>query len=77
MTNDREKHLAGIYDNLAKFSWSELSEPERAFVAVWELEAEVNNGGFSQYFFNAFEISATDSSVMSLAMRPTLFMRSE
>jgi hypothetical protein len=30
-----------------------LSGPERVFRAVWELEGEVNNGGFSQYFFNS------------------------
>ena len=30
-----------------------LSAPERVFRAVWELEAEVNNGGFHQYFFNS------------------------
>lgn len=29
-----------------------LTKTEQAFVLVWELEAEVNNGGFSQYFFN-------------------------
>jgi len=30
-----------------------LSHPERGFRCVWELEAEVNNGGFSQYFLNS------------------------
>jgi hypothetical protein len=30
-----------------------LSGPESVFRAVWELEAEVNNGGFHQYFFNS------------------------
>jgi uncharacterized protein DUF4375 len=30
-----------------------LSVPESVFRAVWELEAEVNNGGFHQYFFNS------------------------
>lgn len=29
-----------------------LTQPERAFLAAFELEAEVNNGGFDQYFFN-------------------------
>jgi len=32
---------------------SALSRPERAFRSVWELEAEVNNGGFHQYFSNS------------------------
>lgn len=29
-----------------------LTKTEQAVALVWELEAEVNNGGFSQYFFN-------------------------
>jgi hypothetical protein len=29
-----------------------LSTPERVFRTIWELESEVNNGGFDQYFFN-------------------------
>lgn len=28
------------------------SVPQKVFSAVWAVEAEVNNGGFSQYFFN-------------------------
>jgi len=27
--------------------------PFKVFCAIWRLEAEVNNGGFSQYFFNS------------------------
>jgi len=30
-----------------------LPEPRRVFRAIWELEAQVNNGGFHQYFWNA------------------------
>ncbi len=30
-----------------------LTSAERAFAAVWTLEAEVNNGGFDQYMFNS------------------------
>jgi len=30
-----------------------LTVPEQAFVAIWVLEADVNNGGFDQYFFNS------------------------
>jgi hypothetical protein len=29
-----------------------LPEPKRVFRAIWELEAQVNNGGFHQYFWN-------------------------
>jgi hypothetical protein len=28
------------------------STPQKVFSAIWEVEAEVNNGGFSQYFLN-------------------------
>jgi len=28
------------------------SVPQKVFSAIWEVEAEVNNGGFSQYFLN-------------------------
>jgi hypothetical protein len=30
-----------------------LTEAERVFLTVWWVEAEVNNGGFHQYFFNS------------------------
>ena len=37
---------------LWQVAYDKLSVPERVFVSVWELEAEVNNGGFQQYFLN-------------------------
>jgi len=30
-----------------------LSPPERVFLCVWNLEAEVNNGGFGQFYMNS------------------------
>ncbi len=30
-----------------------LSDAERTFLCVWNLEAEVNNGGFSQFYINS------------------------
>ena len=27
-------------------------EPQKVFSAIWELESEVNNGGFDQFFRN-------------------------
>jgi Domain of unknown function (DUF4375) len=41
------------YEGLALRDWQSLSEPERLLVAFGELRAEVNNGGFDQYFFNS------------------------
>jgi hypothetical protein len=29
------------------------SDQQKVFSAVWELESQVNNGGFGQYFFNS------------------------
>ncbi|KAA6456923.1 DUF4375 domain-containing protein [Acidobacteria bacterium AB60] len=34
------------------------STPQRVFSSVWALEAEVNNGGLSQYFFNSSRFTA-------------------
>ncbi len=42
-----------FYTQAADVPYEELSEPERVFKSVWELESQVNNGGFDQYFFNA------------------------
>ncbi len=34
-------------------TWDALSDRDRILIAVWELEADVNKGGFGQYFFNS------------------------
>ncbi|GAB5382090.1 MAG: hypothetical protein Alis3KO_36030 [Aliiglaciecola sp.] len=39
-----------------------LSEKEKAIFTIWWLEAEVNNGGFNQYFWN----SAGDNAGLAL-----------
>ncbi len=36
-----------------RLGFDELSPAERVFRAVWELEGDVNNGGFEQYSFNS------------------------
>jgi Domain of unknown function (DUF4375) len=33
--------------------FGEQSTPQKVFSAIWALESEVNNGGFSQYFYNS------------------------
>jgi hypothetical protein len=35
-----------------KESFARQSLPQKVFSAIWAVESEVNNGGFSQYFFN-------------------------
>jgi len=36
-----------------RLDYKDLSPPERVFLLIWELESEVNNGGFQQYFLNS------------------------
>jgi len=35
-----------------KQAFAQQSTPQKVFSAIWALESEVNNGGFSQYFLN-------------------------
>lgn len=57
-TREAEKLLFGAWDrinaNLERAGFDGLSKAEQVFVVIWELEAEVNNGGFSQYMFNSY-----------------------
>jgi hypothetical protein len=60
MTADRdelERDLFHILGNpeleIWRLNYEALSESERVCRTVWELEREVNNGGFLQYFFNS------------------------
>jgi hypothetical protein len=54
---DKNKQLCALSENPAaqfwKVSYQELTAAEKVFVSIWELEAEVNNGGFDQYFLNS------------------------
>jgi hypothetical protein len=34
-------------------NFDELDEVDRVLVTIWGLEAEVNNGGFEQFYFNS------------------------
>ncbi|TAL39760.1 MAG: DUF4375 domain-containing protein [Alphaproteobacteria bacterium] len=43
---------------LGKQPFSAQSVPQKVFSSIWQVEAEVNNGGFSQYFFNSSAESA-------------------
>ena len=36
-----------------KEDFGSQSVPQKVFSALWEVESEVNNGGFSQYFVNS------------------------
>jgi Domain of unknown function (DUF4375) len=36
-----------------RIDYDKLSTPEQVFLLIWELESEVNNDGFHQYFHNS------------------------
>ncbi len=38
---------------LEKKGFDGIREPERVLATIWSIEAEVNNGGFDQYFYNS------------------------
>jgi hypothetical protein len=46
MLSESDKTMFGKVDFVAQ------SRPQKVFSAIWALESEVNNGGFSQYFLN-------------------------
>ena len=56
-TNEMNRRLIALAESpdarFCRVDYHELSPPERVFRAIWELEAEVNNGGLHQYFFNS------------------------
>ena len=37
----------------SQFGFQSLTDKEKAIFTIWWLEAEVNNGGFHQYFWNS------------------------
>ena len=49
--------LAAAYDDaLERFNgdnFSDLDDVDKVLVTIWGLEADVNNGGFDQYYFNS------------------------
>ncbi|HYV38658.1 MAG TPA: DMP19 family protein [Gemmataceae bacterium] len=50
-----------VFDRYSKLGYEKLNEPEKVFHCVWGLEAEVNNGGFHQYYFNSAGDQALDT----------------
>lgn len=55
--SDSERYLFSIVDEIQRkegqYGFNGLDQKEQVFIAVWSLEAEVNNGGFDQYFDNS------------------------
>ncbi len=54
---EAEKLLFGVWGgicaDLERLGFDGLPKPEQVFAVIWMLEAEVENGGFSQYMFNS------------------------
>jgi hypothetical protein len=52
---DEDLNLAvcNVLQPLSRTRFAKLSPTEQAFVLIWNLEVDVNNGGFKQYFFNS------------------------
>lgn len=73
-----EKHLFRAWDaasaRVASLGLDGVSRAERMFLAVWELEAEVNNGGFDQYLLNsgADEASVAREALVEMGAASTL-----
>ena len=54
---DEESHTYPIVESentkFGKQDFALQSLPQKVFSAIWAVESEVNNGGFSQYFLNS------------------------
>ena len=50
---DLFKVSEAVWAREAEHGINGLTDPEKVFLRVWNLEAEVNNGGFAQYFENS------------------------
>jgi hypothetical protein len=69
-TMDKNAILIELSESdLTKFGkqdFARQSLPQKVFSAVWAVESEINNGGFSQYFLNQ---SAETASFVAQALR--------
>jgi len=53
---DKNSYLIELSESertdFGRVDFDDQEEPQKVFSAIWELESEVNNGGFDQYFRN-------------------------
>jgi len=63
--SERESYLIRLSDQIVPLIWqdppAEITDAERVFICIWQLEAEVNNGGFAQYYTNSSGDLAADA----------------
>ena len=54
---DRNRYLIDLSESkrtdFGRVDFAKQSEVQKVFSAVWEIESQVNNGGFDQYFRNS------------------------
>ena len=48
-----ETNLLHIAEKLQSSPYEQLNENQKIFLTIWDMEIELNNGGYSQYFFNS------------------------
>ena len=48
---DMPMAAAKAVSKIEEYGFDVLTEPEKVLATIWLLEAEVNNGGFDQFFF--------------------------
>ncbi|ASK70131.1 hypothetical protein CF168_15415 [Shewanella bicestrii] len=53
MAKEYPESYDAVSEKYEAVGFSNLSEKEQAIYTIWWLEAEVNNGGFHQYFWNS------------------------
>jgi len=58
---DARKFRDALTESLGSREWADLNPVERGILAIWGLEAEVNNGAFAQYFDNSSGEQAVDA----------------
>ncbi len=55
--SDAENYLIALSEKICPRLWDDgwdtLSHAEQVFACVWQLEAEINNGGFDQFYSNS------------------------
>lgn len=50
--NDLDSRFATALSHFDGDNFEHLSKVDQVLVAIWGIEAEVNNGGFDQFYFN-------------------------
>lgn len=61
MAVDYPESYEQVSEKYDKSGFESLAEEERTVYVVWWLEAEVNNGGFHQYFWNSSSDRANEA----------------